>query len=124
MSRSFTYSGSNNADEVAWYWQNSGEKYLSGSWSWPDLVKNNNKTKRVGSKPPNELRLYDMSGNVREWCWDLHAGNATDDPPGRIWKGGGWIGADFCCASSFRAPHEANGKGADQGFRVCRGSKW
>jgi formylglycine-generating enzyme len=120
MSRSFTYSGSNNVEDVAWYWQNSGDKYLTGSWSWPGLVKNNNKTKRIGSKPPNELGLYDMSGNVREWCWDSHAGNTTDDPPGRIWKGGGWMGADFCCTSAFRAQHEANGKGPDEGFRVCR----
>jgi len=42
---------------------------------------------------------------------------------GRIRKGGGWIGADFCCEPSFRAHLEANGKGPDQGFRVCRSSK-
>jgi sulfatase modifying factor 1 len=120
LSKSYTYSGSNQLDEVAWYWQNSGDKYLTGSWSWPGLVKNNNKTKPVGRKQPNELGLYDMSGNVREWCWDSHRGNVTDDPPGKIWKGGGWMGADFCCASSFWASHATNGKGPDQGFRVCR----
>lgn len=120
VSKSYTYSGSNNVDNVAWYWKNSGDKNLEGAWSWPLLVKNNNKTKPVGSKEPNELGLYDMSGNVREWCWDSHTGNGTDDPPGRIWRGGGWMGADFCCASSFRAHHQANGKGPDQGFRVCR----
>jgi formylglycine-generating enzyme len=120
MSKSYSYSGSNNVDEVAWYWKNSGDKYLSGSWSWPALEKNNNKTKPVGGKKPNELGLYDMSGNVREWCWDLHQGNGVEDPQGRIWKGGGWIGADFCCEPSFRATHEANGRGPDQGFRVCR----
>jgi sulfatase modifying factor 1 len=121
LSRSYTYSGSNNIDEVAWYWKNSGDKYLTGAWSWPVLVKNNNKTKQGGSRKPNELGLYDMSGNVREWCWDGHNSNAPDDLPGRIWKGGGWIGADFCCELPFRASHEANGKGPDQGFRVCRG---
>jgi sulfatase modifying factor 1 len=122
-SRSFTYSGSNNVDEVGWYWQNSGDKYLTGNWSWGELQKNNNKTKPVGGRKPNELGLYDMSGNVREWCWDSHKGNVTDDPQGRVWKGGGWMGGDFCCAPSFRAQHEANGKGPDQGFRLCRGGK-
>lgn len=120
LSRSYIYSGSNKVDEVAWYWKNSGDKPLEGSWSWPLLVNNNNKTKPVGSKKPNELGLYDMSGNVREWCWDWHESNGTDESQGRIWRGGGWIGADFCCAPSFQAGHEANGKGPDQGFRACR----
>jgi formylglycine-generating enzyme required for sulfatase activity len=121
LSKSYKYSGSNTLDEVARYWQNSGDEFLSGSWSWQALVKNNNKTKRIGGKAPNELGLYDMSGNVREWCFDWNESNGTNGLQGRIWKGGGWIGADFCCESSFRADHQANGKGPDQGFRVCRG---
>jgi len=122
LSKDYTYSGSNTINETAWYWQNSGDKYLTGTWSWPMLEKNRNKTKPVGSKAPNELGMYDMSGNVREWCWDGPARNETNAPPGRIWKGGGWMGADFCCEPSFRADYQANGKGPDQGFRVCRGS--
>ncbi|MGZ3754046.1 MAG: formylglycine-generating enzyme family protein [Mucilaginibacter sp.] len=120
-SKSYTYSGSNNIDDVAWYWKNSGDQYLTGVWSWPALERNNNKTKPVGSKKPNELGLYDMSGNVREWCWDLHAPTGADDAQGRLWVGGGWIGGDFCGESSFQANYEANGKAPDQGFRVWRG---
>ena len=123
MSKSYVYSGSNKIDEVAWYWRNAGDKYLTGFWSWPALEKNNNKTKPTGSKQPNALGLHDMSGNVREWCWDWDDTIGTNEPPGRIWKGGGWIGAEFCCEPSFRAGYEPNGMAPDQGFRVCRTSK-
>ena len=128
LSRSYTYSGSDDVDEVAWYWRNSGDQYLSGEWYWPVLQQNHNQTKPVGGKKPNELGLYDMSGNVREWCWDWYGdlkGNVSD-PKGsqsgfrRVWKGGGWMGADFCCAPAFRGNLAASGRGADQGFRVCR----
>jgi formylglycine-generating enzyme required for sulfatase activity len=122
-SRNYTYSGNNNIDEVAWYWKNSGDKYVTGVWSWPALQQNNNKTKPAATKKPNELGIYDMSGNVREWCWDLQESNETGVPQGRAWRGGGWMGADFCCESSFRASLEANGKGPDQGFRLCRNGK-
>lgn len=122
LSKNYTYCGSDSVNDAGWYWRNSGDKYLTGAWSWPELEKNNNKTKQVGRKAPNELGLYDMSGNVREWVWNWGETNSPDDPRGRIWKGGGWIGAEFCCEPSFKAAHEANGKGPDQGFRVCRNS--
>jgi formylglycine-generating enzyme len=128
LSQSYTYSGSNEIDEVAWYWRNSGDQELSGFWSWPALQQNHNRTQPVGSKKPNELGLYDMSGNVREWCWDWYGDLKTNtkDPQGsesgyrRVWRGGGWMGADFCAETSFRGSLAANGAGPDQGFRVCR----
>jgi formylglycine-generating enzyme required for sulfatase activity len=128
LSRGFIYSGSDDINQVAWFWQNAGDQPLDGSWMWRRLEQNHNQTKPVGAKAPNELGLYDLSGNVREWCWDWFGdlgpdGAATShstDETGRVWKGGGWIGGDFCCASSFRASFEASGRGPDQGLRVCR----
>jgi len=56
------YSGSNNASQVAWYFGNS-----------------ENKTHKVGTKFANGLGIYDMSGNLREWCKDMYAKDAYSD---------------------------------------------
>ena len=129
-SRGYTYSGGNNVDEVAWYWRNSGDRSLSGAWNWPLIERNHDQPKPVGTRKPNELGLYDMSGNVRQWCWDwygelrAHGPDPKGAPAGfrRVWKGGGWIGADFSCQPAFRGSLAANGTGPDQGLRVCRGT--
>lgn len=123
-SKSHTYSGSHDADEVAWYWRNAGDEYLSGDWNWPIIENNHNQTKTVGKQKPNELGLYDMSGNVREWCWNWYADGDLNSTSGsyRVVKGGGWIGDVSNSEISFRGKFDANGYGPDQGFRVVRGT--
>jgi formylglycine-generating enzyme required for sulfatase activity len=129
LSKHYKYSGSDDKDDVAWYWRNAGDKELSGAWLWSAIEQNHDQTKSVGSKKPNELGLYDMSGNVREWCWDWFGDDLPKnvaDPKGspsgfgRVWRGGGWMGAAFCTESAFRSSLAANGRGPDQGLRVCR----
>ena len=94
-SRGYKYSGSNNLANVAWYWDNSGEK-----------------THPVATKAPNELGIYDMSGNVWEWCGDWYANytsNSQTNPTGpysgsdRVGRGGSWDDIVGGCRSSFRS---------------------
>ncbi|WP_151736806.1 formylglycine-generating enzyme family protein [Paenibacillus tengchongensis] len=120
LSGSYTYSGSNNADDVAWYWRNAGDQYLAGDWLWPRIEQNKNQTHTIGGKKPNELGLYDMSGNVREWCWDWYSEPDVSSGTYRTVKGGGWIGDVSNDAVAFRGKFEASGYGPDQGFRVVR----
>ncbi|HEX7055970.1 MAG TPA: SUMF1/EgtB/PvdO family nonheme iron enzyme [Bacilli bacterium] len=122
-SKSYTYSGSDKVDEVAWYWRNAGDKFLSGDWNWPAIESNHNSTKPVGGKKPNELGLFDMSGNVREWCENWYGESIGGNVSGgsyRVVRGGGWLGDEVSDETSYRGKFEASGFGPDQGFRVAR----
>ncbi|MEL6624227.1 MAG: formylglycine-generating enzyme family protein [Bacteroidota bacterium] len=112
------YAGSNRLDTVGWYDANSG-----GS-TWP-----------VGLKLPNALGLYDMSGNVWEWCWDrysasyyeeLHASGMSHDPirpesgTSRVVRGGSWLNDGPNCRVASRLNYLPDDDNSRVGFRVCR----
>ena len=66
-SKQTKYAGSNNIEEVGWYVQNSGKKHLNSDWRREDIRNNECKTHTVAGKAPNELGIYDMTGNVCEF---------------------------------------------------------
>ena len=110
-SQNYKFAGSNNIDDVAWFWQNSGDSYLTGNHDW-DIIKNNNcKSHPVKTKSPNTLGIYDMSGNVYEWCQDWYGeynSSAQANPTGpssgsyRVYRGGSWDILAWQCRISFR----------------------
>lgn len=105
------YSGTNQLDSVAWYKDNS-----------------KNTSHPVGEKAPNELGLYDMSGNVYEWCndiWGDYTNKADIDPTGpskgrkRVRRGGSWNLSPKQCLTIVRGNQAHNTKADFVGFRLA-----
>ncbi|MBP5320757.1 MAG: formylglycine-generating enzyme family protein, partial [Kiritimatiellae bacterium] len=103
------YGGTGGLDEMGWYSNNSGSK-----------------THSVGQKKPNAWGLYDMHGNVWEWCadwYDDYPPGSVTDPTGpafggnRVLRGGGWCNLALHCRSAYRLRDLPGGR---YGFRlVC-----
>ena len=112
-SKGYRYSGSNNIDEVAWYEDNITGKTF---------------TYYVAKKSPNELGLYDMSGNVYEWCqdWDgSYSSSSQTNPTGpasgdyRVIRGGCWNTSERCCRVAYRWRERPSNYDYDIGLRLA-----
>ena len=125
----YKYSGSNNIDDVAWNWKNCGDIYLDGYYNWDHVdrqtrraMENRCMTHSVGTKAPNELGIYDMSGNVSEWCQDNYSeydGSNTDFGNERVNRGGSYRGDEKNCRVTQRSSSKADSHYHNDGLRLA-----
>lgn len=106
-SKGYTYAGGNTAGKVGWYSDNSGSK-----------------THPVGSLQGNELGLFDMSGNVHEWCADTRGPYSCDNRAEnnslyRVFRGGSWYGTALHCRAAHRNFNSPNMQVNLLGFRLA-----
>ncbi|MBK9337277.1 MAG: SUMF1/EgtB/PvdO family nonheme iron enzyme [Lewinellaceae bacterium] len=97
----FEYAGSDNPDAVAWYGANAQKR-----------------TQAVGGKKPNSLGLYDLTGNVWEWCWDW---DTESFGRYRVVRGGGWGNLDTSIRIADSGKRTPNSQADMYGFRVAQG---
>ena len=104
-SRGYKYAGSNDIGTVAWYGSNSGDK-----------------THPVGTKAPNELGIYDMSGTVWEWTSDIWCTDYNSPRTGssRVNRGGSWFDNAWFCRVSNRSFDTPDYCGSILGFRLAQ----